>query len=132
MIKLTPADVDCFLRALELAEESPEYGFQPTEIDKIESGWFTFDADYLICGFVFAMGGGRRLYVEYSRDDLKILAEEAMTVEPLKKGERYGKNTSAGPWGWHDQVEHINAALREFRESEPKKSASEAHRGYLM
>jgi hypothetical protein len=49
MIKLTPADLDCFLRT-------------------------------------------------------KILAEEAMTVEPLKKEERYGKNTSAGPWGWHDDV----------------------------
>jgi hypothetical protein len=46
MIKLIPADLDCFLRTLELADENPEHGFQPGEIDSVESGWFVFDAEY--------------------------------------------------------------------------------------
>ena len=58
MIKLPPTDADCFLRTLELAEERPQYGFQPNEIDKVESEWFTFDADYMLCGFVLALKDG--------------------------------------------------------------------------
>ena len=131
MIKLTPADADCFLRALELAEDNPKYGFQPPEIDRVESSWFTFDADYMICGFAFALGDGRRLYVEYSRDDEKFVAEEALSVQELAAGQRYGNNTSSGPTGWHEHVRHLNDALAEFTERSPKGAPAKSRIGAI-
>jgi len=41
MIKLTPADIDCLIRTLELAEEDAKHGFQPRNVDRLESSWFS-------------------------------------------------------------------------------------------
>lgn len=106
---LVPPTRHDFFRALDLAATEPN-GFAREDIHLVEALWGTVDADLLAYGFVLSLSNGRRMYLQYIRDDLEDETKEELQILPMLQSERYPQ-LSGGGINWSDQVEDLNNHL---------------------
>lgn len=96
------------LRALELAGTS-DFGFDRLDVVGVESCWEMLDDDSTAHGFVLALRGGERRYLQYvAAYDGEGVDEEVETL-PMAN-ERY-PSLEGGGIAWDDEVGHLNALL---------------------
>ena len=104
-----PINVTSFLRACALAP-TVDASFDPSDVTLIESAWQILDMAVSSFGWVVAMTGGRRLYLEYTLDDTKQGAPEELEVIPLAAGEPYPTLEDGAGVYWY-RPDHINKHL---------------------
>jgi len=75
-----PNDLSAFLRALDLTRES-EVPVDADDIAVVETAWTIPDTVVSSHGWVIALKGGRRLYLEYTLDDITSAAEELALID---------------------------------------------------
>jgi hypothetical protein len=101
---MTPS-LQSLIRAVELgAEERWELAL--IDIERVEAVWETIDAFSIAHGFVLALNGGRRAYLQYVSD------EEAEDVEILPMGDERFPTLGSGGFKWTDAVGDMNRFLK--------------------
>lgn len=93
------------IRAVELgAEERWELALM--DIERVEAIWEMLDAYSTSHGFVLALSGGRRAYLQYVSD------EEAEEVEIMPMGDERFPSLQGGGFEWSDDVGALNRFLK--------------------
>ena len=101
---MTPP-LQSLIRAVELgAEERWELAL--IDIERVEAMWEMLDAFSTAHGFVLALNGGRRAYLQYVSD------EEAEEVEILPMGDERYPVLGSGGFKWTDDVSGLNLFLK--------------------
>jgi hypothetical protein len=101
---MTPA-LRSLIRAVELgAEERWELAL--VDIERVESMWEMLHADSTSHGFVLALTGGRRAYLQYVSD------EEAEEVEILPMADERFPALRGGSFDWSGDVGVLNRFLK--------------------
>jgi hypothetical protein len=89
------------LRALKLASDG-QNDFIRDDVKRVEAMWEMGDASAQARGFVLALNGGRRVYLQYVRAELEGDVQEDLQILPMAK-ERYPQ-LSGGGIIWNDQI----------------------------
>jgi hypothetical protein len=93
------------IRAVELgAEERWELAL--VDIERVEAMWEMLDARSTSHGFVLALTGGRRAYLQYISD------EESEDVEIMPMGDERFPSLQGGGFEWSDDVGVLNRFLK--------------------
>lgn len=101
---MTPS-LQSLIRAIELgAEERWELAL--IDIERVEAVWEMLDAFSTSHGFVLALTGSRRAYLQYVSD------EEAEEVEILPMGDERFPALGSGDFEWTDHVGDLNRFLK--------------------
>jgi hypothetical protein len=101
---MTPP-LQSLIRAVELgAEERWELAL--IDIERVEAMWQMLDVVSISHGFVLALTGGRRAYLQYVSD------EEAEEVEILPMGDERFPALESGRFEWTDHVGDLNRFLK--------------------
>lgn len=101
---MTPA-LQSLVRAVELgAEERWELALM--DIERVEAMWEMLDAFSTAHGFVLALTGERRAYLQYVSDD------DAEEVEILPMGDERFPVLGGGGFRWTDDVSDLNCFLK--------------------
>jgi hypothetical protein len=112
-----PLDLQHFLNAVLLAAEM-EGGFGLGDVARVEEAWEIADAVIVSHGYVVALAGGQRVYLEYTMDDSAGETDEEIAIEPLPPGmERPDLSEGGGGGGgvyWYrpDHIAEYLAAQR--------------------
>lgn len=109
-----PIDVQHFLNALLLVAEL-EHGFGLHEVERVEEAWQIVDADIASHGFVVALQDGRRVYLEYTADDMSDAPGEEIDLSDLAPGMERPDLAEAGygvHWYRPEQIAFYLAAAR--------------------
>jgi len=103
-----PGDLTAFIHALELSAEG---GYlDADDIALVESAWQIPDAVVSSYGWVLALKGDRRLYLEYTIDDTAPGMPEELDLIELRPDQTYPALKHDGGVYWY-QPDHINAHL---------------------
>lgn len=101
---MTPS-LQSLIRAVELGAQE-RWDLALIDIERVEAVWETIDAFSTSHGFVLALTGGRRAYLQYVSD------EEAEEVEILPMGDERFPVLGSGGFEWTDHVGDLNRFLR--------------------
>ena len=97
------------MRALALAVAQ---GLTPHDIQSVEARWSFAHDDLLAAGFILALPGRKRAYLEYSRDEARQELVEHVRFEPLAADTLYPRpSPSLPPACWSTRVGHLNLRL---------------------
>jgi hypothetical protein len=108
-IEMSHSDVHLFVRAIALAQTK---GLKPADLRHVDARWMFISKDLIAAGFILRTRRGKRVYMEYSRDEASEGLSELILLERLRAGER---NPSLGahlrPVKWSSDVDHLNGLL---------------------
>jgi hypothetical protein len=118
-----PASMQFFRRALELAADLPD-GFGLADVEGIKAYWAFVDMEFASYGYVVELRDGRRAYLqitaddttppEHEEDDTTPEHHEGVVIEPLAADAmRPAMHAQNVLIGWNEEVDHLNACLRE-------------------
>ena len=107
-ILLSPARL-ALMHILNLSREC-EWGFNRSDIARVESTWEWLDADVTAHGFVFALGDGRRVYIHRVASFPEDGGDGDFCVLPMAD-ERY-PILNGGDFKWTDNVADLNSFLK--------------------
>ena len=103
------SDIHLFMRALALAVTQ---GLEPHDIESVEARWSVAHDDLLAAGFILALPGRKRVYLEYSRDEACEELAEHVRLEPLAADTLYPRPSPHLPSPrWSTRVGHLNLRL---------------------
>ncbi|HEU5094752.1 MAG TPA: hypothetical protein VFT77_06320 [Reyranella sp.] len=103
------SDIHLFMRALALAVAQ---GLTPHDIQSVEARWSVAHDGLLAAGFILAMPGRMRVYLEYSRDEARRELAEHIRLEPLPADTLYPRpSRHLPPTRWSTRVGHLNLRL---------------------
>ena len=101
---MTPS-LQSLIRAVELGADE-RWDLALIDIERVEAVWEMLDAFSTSHGFVLALTGGRRAYLQYVSD------EEAEEVEILPMGDERFPMLGSGGFEWTDHVGDLNRFLK--------------------
>ena len=107
---LLPIDLQHFLNAV-LAAAKTAGGFGLDEVARVDEAWEITDSVLSSNGYVVALADGRRVYLEYTMDDMGAGTVEAIEIVPLAAGmERPDLAETAHGVSWY-RPDHLNDYL---------------------
>ena len=107
---LLPIDLQHFLNAV-LAAAKTAGGFGLDEVARVDEAWEITDSVLSSNGYVVALADGRRVYLEYTMDDMGAGTVEAIEIVPLAAGmERPDLAETAHGVCWY-RPDHLNDYL---------------------
>jgi hypothetical protein len=117
LANLVPPSAMYLRRALELASAETE-GFGHADVKRIESFWDFVDAELVSYGYVMSLRHGRRVYLEYTRDDTKGACEGKIEILSVPGSARFPELSNGQYIRWSDDVAYLNEELATWRDAE--------------